>query len=477
MDIKHKSRAGGLSMNAKAIKSVWSCLLCVMIFSSCSNNYGLNMGCFSSKRFEGELSTSLDRKDKRIVLVCDDVFPEDFRSLSEHQSALQEDGQKEIIFHYVKTVNSEQDYYAALTSMHDRAELFIKSVRRAIEENRWDQQQDDFIVIGHMEEGLSVLEAAETLKEEIDIKHLIIVGAPLNGYNFFETSYAENRGAIGLMLKGMRKAILVRNSTIIQELTPHSEYLRQRRAFIESQTEEDDLKIHIMDASSKKICLKVEEEGVDAWKNIEINYELENSIVYKEELDKAVEQVRDHAIANFREMYPEEQVDNLEQLDAKVERYVRRVYNRGIKKELNQAYQSKCKRDLDKLYLEVAQRIRKAYQRASDTGNIDELPGVEEFKTLRSFIENKGKAGYYLFFEKLNGGEEHDGFLSVSTQRGGNITNPRVTSSSFDGYAGTLSIPYKELRRLGPLNLFNQEDYIFSNKALQEEIFRWILDT
>ena len=350
-------------------------------------------------------------------------------------------------------------------------------MRRAIEENGWDQQKDDFIVIGHMEEGLSVLEAAETLKEEIDIKHLIIVGAPLNGYAFWKANYAESRGAIGFMLKGIRQAILVPNSTIIEELTPHSEYLQQRHAFIESQTDENDLKIHIMDASSKEICLKVEEEGVDTWENMEINYELENLIVYQEDFDNAVEQVRDHVIASFKERYPEKQVENLDQLEAKVERYVRRVYNRGIKEELNQAYQSKCKRELDKLYSEVAQRIRKGYKKASETGNIDELPGVEEFKELRSFIANKGKAGHYLFFEKLNGGEEHDGVLSVSTQRGGNIKNPRVARSSFAGYAGTLSIPYKELSKLGPLNLFNQEDYIFSNKALQEEIFRWILDT
>ena len=468
MDMKHKNRAGDLGRKSKATRYVWPCLLCVMIFSSCRNNYGLHMD---------ESSKSLERKDKRIVLVCDEVFPKDFRSLSEHQDALQKkDGQKEIIFHHVKTVNAEQDYYAALTSMHKRAELCKKSVKKAIEENGWDQQKDDFIVIGHMEEGLSVLEAAETLKEEIDIKHLIIVGAPLNGYAFWEANYAESRGAIGFMLKGMRQAILVQNSTIIEELTPHSEYLQQRHAFIESQTGENDLKIHIMDASSKEICLKVEEEGVDAWENMELNYELENPIVYQEDFDKALEQARDHVIASFKEVYPEKQVENLDQLEAKVERSVRRVYNRGIKEELNQAYQSKCKRDLDKLYPEVAQRIRQGYQKASETGNIAYLPGVEEYKALRSFIANKGKAGHYLFFEKLNGGEEHDGVLSVSTQRGGHIKNPRVARSSFAGYAGTLSIPYKELSKLGPLNLFNKEDYIFSNKALQEEIFRLILD-
>lgn len=469
MDMKHKSRVGSLSMNAKAIKSVWSCLLCVMIFSSCRNNHGLCMG---------ESSKSLDRTDKRIVLVCDDVFPEDFRSLSEHQSALQKkDGQKEIIFYHVKTVNSEQDYHAALASMHNRAALFKKRVKKAIEEHGWSQEKDDFIVIGHQEEGLSVLEAAETLKEEIDIKHLIIVGAPLDGYAFLEANYAESRGAIGLMLKGMRQAILGRNSTVIEELTPNSNYLQQRHAFIESQTDENDLKIHIMDASSKEICLKVEEEGVDAWEDIEINHGLENPIVYQEDFDKAVEQVRDHVIASFKDRYPEKQVENLDQLEAKVERYVRRAYNRGIKEELNQAYQSKCKRDLDKLYPEVAQRIRQGYQKASETGNIADLPGVAEFKELRSFIANKGKAGYYLFFEQLNGGEEHDGVLSVSTQRGGNITNPRVARSSFDGYAGTLSIPYKELSKLGPLNIFDKEDYIFSNEKLKEELFRLILAT
>ena len=220
-----------------------------------------------------------------------------------------------------------------------------------------------------------------------------------------------------------------------------------------------------------------EEEGVDAWENMEINYELENPIVYKEDFDKAFQQTMNHFIAIFKDRYPEKKVQNLDPLYAKVERYVRRVYNRGIKEELNQAYQSKCKRELDKLYSEVAQRIRQGYQKARETGNIDELPGVEEFKELRSFIANKGKAGHYLFFEELNGGEEHDGVLSVSTQRGGHIKNPRVTRSSFAGYAGTLSIPYKELSKLGPLNIFNQEDYIFSNKALQEEIFRWILDT
>lgn len=80
MDMKHKSRAGGLGMSAKAIKSAWPCLLCVMIFSSCRNNYGLPMD---------ESSKSLERKDQRIVLVCDEVFPKDFRSLSEHQDALQ----------------------------------------------------------------------------------------------------------------------------------------------------------------------------------------------------------------------------------------------------------------------------------------------------------------------------------------------------------------------------------------------------
>ncbi len=469
MDMKHKSRVGSLSMNAKAIKSVWSCLLCVMIFSSCRNNHGLRMG---------ESSKSLDRTDKRIVLVCDDVFPEDFRSLSEHQSALQkQDSQKEIIFYHVKTVNSEQDYHESLASMHKRAALFKKRVKKAIEENGWNQEQDDFIVIGHQEEGLSVLEAAETLKEEIDIKHLILVGAPLNGYAFLEANYTDSRGAIGLMLKGMRQAILGRNSTVIEELTPHSNYLRQRHAFIESQTGENDLKIHIMDASSKEICLQLEEEGVDAWENIEINYGLENPIVYKEDFDTAIEQTIHHVIVSFKDRYPEKKVENLDQLYAKVERYVRRAYNRGIKEELNQAHQSKCKRELDKLYPEVAKRIRQAYQQASETGNIAELPGVEEFKALRSFIANKGKAGYYLFFEKLNGGEEHDGVLSVSTQRGGNITNPSVAISSFDGYAGTLSIPYKELSKLGPLNIFNQEDYIFSNKALQEAIFRLILAT
>lgn len=469
MDMKHKNREGDLGRKSKATRYVWSCLLCVMIFSSCSNNYGLHMG---------ESSKSLDRKDKKIVLVCDEVFPKDFRSLSEHQDALQKkDGQKEIIFHHVKTVNSEQDYHAALTSMHKRAELFKKSVKKAIEENGWDQKKDDFIVIGHMEEGLSVLEAAETLKKEISIKHLIIVGAPLNGYEFWEANYAESRGAIGLMLKGMRQAILMRNSTIIEELRPNSEYLQQRHAFIESQTDENDLKIHIIDASSKEICLKVEEEGVDSWENIEIHYELENPIVYKEAFDKAIEQTMNHVIASFKDRYPEKQVKNLDQLYAKVERYVRRAYNRGIKEELNQAYQSKCKRDLAKLYSEVAQRIRQGYKKASETGNIDYLPGVEEFKELRSFIENKGKAGHYLFFEKLNGGEEHDGVLSVSTQRGGNITNPRVARSSFDGYAGTLSIPYKELSKLGPLNIFDKEDYIFSNEKLKEEIFRLILAT
>ena len=470
MDIKHKNREGDLGIKAKTARYVWPFLLHVMIFSSCSNNYGLHME---------EPPKSIDKTDKKIVFVSDAVFPKDFRSLSEHQSnTLQKkDGQKEIIFSYVQPVNSEQDYHASLVSMHNRAELFKRSVKKSIKENGWDKDKNDFIMVGHHEEGLSVLEAAETLKDELNLKRLIIVGAPLNGHEFMQENYSESRGAIGLMLKGMRQAISGQNSTVIEELTPHSTYLQQRHAFIESQTDENDLKISIMDTSSKNNCLKVERAGVDTWESMEINYGPENPIVYKEDFDIAIEQILNRVVADFEEKHPAEEVRNLDQLQEKIKRAVRRAYNKGIKEELNQAYQSKCKRDLTKLYSEVAQKIRQGYDQASKTKNVDDLPGVEEFRELRSFIESKGKAGHYLFFEKLNGGEEHNGMLSISTQRAENITNPRVERSSYEGYTGTLSIPYKELKNLGPLNIFDKEDYIFSNEELKEEIFRLVLET
>jgi len=468
--MEHNSKKGGVGKNAKTIKYVWSGLLCIMIFSSCSNNHGLHMDASSER---------INKGNKKIVLVCDHVFPKDFRSLSEYKSdaAQKVDTQKEIIFCHVRTVNAEHEYHEYLASMHNRAELFKKSVKKAIRDHGWNQEKDDFIVIGHQDEGLAVLEAAETLKKEINMKRLILIGTPLNGYEFMEGGYAESRGPIGLMLKGMRQAILGRDSTTVEELKPNSEYLRQRHAFIESQTNEEDLKINIIDASSKNICLKDDEEAeIATWQNIAMDFGVDNSITSKEDFDIAVEQNFNHFIRSFKDRYPERKVENLDHLHFCVDLVVRRAYNRGIKEELKQAFQSKCKRDLDRLYTEVAQSIRQGYHKASEARNSDHLPGVEEFKKLRSFIENKGKIGYYLFFEKLNGGEEHDGVLSVSTQRGGNITNPRVEKSSFDGYAGTLSIPYKELKDLGPLNIFGEEDYIFSNTKFKEEVFRLIVE-
>jgi hypothetical protein len=61
-------------------------------------------------------------------------------------------------------------------------------------------------------------------------------------------------------------------------------------------------------------------------------------------------------------------------------------------------------------------------------------------------------------------------------KEGGDITNPRVEKSSFDGYTGTLNIPYKELKDLGPLNIFSEEDHISSDTKLKEKIFQLILD-
>jgi hypothetical protein len=164
-------------------------------------------------------------------------------------------------------------------------------------------------------------------------------GNPINRYEFMEGSDTKSRGSIGLMLKGMRQAILGRDSTVTEELEPNSAYLGQRHAFIESQTNEKDLKIAIIDASSKNICLKDDEEAeIATWESIAMeDFWVDNSITSKEDFDIVVEQNFNHVTTSFKDRYPEREVENLDQIHAKIEMYVRREYNRRIKEELKQA--------------------------------------------------------------------------------------------------------------------------------------------
>jgi len=204
---------------------------------------------------------ALDRKQREsgrvIVLVGSSVEAESFNNLSTYLSKALEssNASKKLVFAHIRTTRSKHDYLMALYNMHNRAELLHGYVLEEIAKHGWDKRQDEFVLMGYREQGLAALEVAEALRKEINLTKVIVVSAPLNGYDFYHADYGRDWGAIGQLITGMRQAISGQGSTIVEELTPGSDYLKKRQAFIESQTDEEDLKFYIADASIRKLCL------------------------------------------------------------------------------------------------------------------------------------------------------------------------------------------------------------------------------
>ncbi|MFN7095004.1 MAG: hypothetical protein ACK4M7_06540, partial [Burkholderiales bacterium] len=128
--------------------------------------------------------------------------------------------------------------------------------------------------------------------------------------------------------------------------------------------------------------------------------------------------------------------------------------------------------EVESLFKEVADEIRKKYSQKDPTN----LPGVDEYMRLRQFLEKTDRLGFYTYYKALNGGQDHDGSLSVATQRADMIVSSRVQRGSFDSYSGTLFIPYKELKDLKPLGLFSEQESILNNTKLYDDLLKFILE-
>lgn len=161
---------------------------------------------------------------------------------------------KGVIVAPLETIRSEEDYHKELSSMHNRAENLNYYLLQEIEEQGWDKQKNEFVLLGYSEEGLTVLESSEELRKHVNLTKVILVSVPLDGYDFYNSDYGLSAGAIGELIMRMRKSTLGHNSTVVEEITPGSDYLKKRHAFIESQTGEKDLKFYIAGSSLYKLC-------------------------------------------------------------------------------------------------------------------------------------------------------------------------------------------------------------------------------
>lgn len=159
-----------------------------------------------------------------------------------------------IIVSHIESVRSKEDYLKELASMHNRAENFNRCVLEEVDKQGWDKQKDEFVLVGFKEGGITALESAETLRKKINLTKVIVISAPLNGYDFYQSDYGFSHGAIGQLIVGMSQATLGSDSTVLKELTPGSDYLKKRHEFIQSQTGEKDLKFYIAAASLYNLC-------------------------------------------------------------------------------------------------------------------------------------------------------------------------------------------------------------------------------
>ena len=343
---------------------------------------------------------------KIIVLVGSHVSEEELEGLRKNRFS----GSK-MIFHRVCSITSEEEYLGELTSMTNRTKQFKKHALEAINQNGWSKDKNEFILLGYQEQGLVVLEVAEELQKEINLSKIIVISAPLCGYDFYNGSYGCGWGAIGQLICGLQQASLGRNSTVVKELTPGSDYLKKLHSFVESQSR---FLIYIADASIKKLCTNVENSTISSSTNTD---------------SKKISSCKT------------------------VEREVQELF--------------------EKVARDIREKYHKMHQRNST--NTKDLPGVEEITNWWKYLESANRTQFYLFFKYLNGGKKHDGLLSIQSQRGNNIKNKHVCRGSFDGYGGTLFIPYKELNNLKPPHLFSEEERTLNNPKLHDELVKFII--
>ena len=392
-------------------------LILLCLISSCDQALGMQQG-------QGPTT-----KGKVIVLVGEQLSEgraKYFKSFIKNTK-----NKKEVIFAHVRTVQSQKDYLKKLSGMKSREKQLTQAALEAIDKNKWDKAKDEFVILGFKEQGLAALGAAEELRKKINLTKAIVVSAPLKGYDFYDAEYHQPAGAIGQLLKGMRQATCVEESTLMADLTPGSEYLKKIHDFIESQKGEKDLKIYIADASARNLC------------------------------DNAGEKKEVKKKGGIDEQDKEEK----EALELTKEgKKAARARKRKLKKEVKDLLQS------------VSKTIREKYHKTNSSKNLKYLPGVEEFMVLWKYLQKKDKQAFYDLFKQLNGGKDHDGLLSVDTQRGGEFKNKRVQRGSFDGYGGTIFIPYKELNKLKSLGLFTEGESTWSNTQLQEALTKFILE-
>jgi len=342
---------------------------------------------------------------KAIVLVGGRFSAEEFKAMVAHQQqAIKNKGIKRaIIFKRLSGPSTKESFMKQITSVHTRTERLIGYVLAAIDKEGWDKRKDEFILLGYSEQGLAALEAAETLRKKINLTKVAVVSAPLLGYDYYaEGHYAQSWGPIGLFLKDLRRAFSGKGSTLVEELTPGSDYLKKIHAYIESQTGENDLRIYIADISARNLCL-----GADS--------DLKESRALEEKIAEHFKQ--------------------------------------------------------------SAKKIRDKDDKAKASKNPADLPDVDEFMYWWQFLEKTDKRGFYEFFRCLNGGKDHNGALSVESQRGGNIANPRVKRGSFDGYSGRIHVKHLGIvAQQKPLNFFSKAERTPNNPRLQEALLHVILE-
>jgi hypothetical protein len=238
-------------MFKKTIKYKKSFLLSLMGASSI-------LLCCCSNGPSVENKTSGSNRLGRVVVLVEDFGEENsLNKFSAHlqQVAKESKSFKDFVVAHIETIRNEEDYLKELANMRNRAENLNRYVLEEIDKQKWDRQKDEFVLVGFKEGGVTVVESAETLRKEINLTKVISISAPLNGYDFHNIDYGLSQGAIGQLIVGMSQATLGSDSTVLEELTPGSDYLKKRHDFIQSQTGAKDLRFYFAAASLRKLCL------------------------------------------------------------------------------------------------------------------------------------------------------------------------------------------------------------------------------
>lgn len=398
-----------IKSNTQFVRSLSATVFVVtsLCIQSCMNNPEA-LGTLSEK---GKHHTSSTGRTVILMAPAEPQKVSKFTAYFHRANASQPDGKKMVLCHIEGSWN-EEVYHKLLSGMAGRTEVYKQDMLAAIDKHKFDKKADRFVVVATKVNALSALNAAEQLKDEVNIAKIMLIGAPLLGCECFDDNkqhYAQPWGPVRALVKGLIHASNTPGSTLVEDLTPGSAYLRDRIKFIESQTGEHDMEIYIADVCAKELC----------WTK--------------------------HTDQNLKDTTLEERLTH---------NYVNNVNRTCLAEVIVEEHFKTCAAQLCTLYHQ---------------GN---LPGVAEFMDWWRFLEKTDKAGYYAFFKYLNGGQDHDGYTTVSSQRGGNIANKRVKRGSFVGYSGTIGMRYKELKTLQkPITLFSQYEETLSNPSLHKAIF------